>query len=708
MKLKWFVIGFSVFLTFATGCKNEILRNGNIHLENTPASGVITLSNFSGTPDSLGVLKTFQVNVPAFKNMIYFGSDGNGRSGIIPSNRGFMWILDENFNLVNPPKSKKMAGAYGENATKEGTYSVFQLNDGSYLALLPLVGESTMSFLYYDNNKTPLLKLATFGTAPVQGNIPLFAYAKGKNIYEASYNVWAEAIKGNVPGVTAKFRSEKEYPEYWKYLGWCSWEEYRYRISSDLLANSMEKIHSSGVPVRWLLIDEGTEWYIDPEKGKNRFSLGLHSFKTDPERFPDGLAPLLKYKSEDGIKWMGIWHHQAGLYRGISKDNIMGEEMNQYFELLPNGRYMVKGDSASQYKFFEKLFEEPVKLGFDFIKVDFQGPQFSSYIGSANAVFAHSQTNKSLEAFGANHNLGIINCFAHDMVCAQNSSHSQITRASQDYRKGSPTAARVQTFQCYNNKIWMGQVVWGDHDMFHSSDSAASELMAISKAMSGAPIYVSDAPEHFVPEVIEPLCYSDGELIRVETPGVPLPESFFNAPINKKNLYRVIAQLANDAASIVCYNLFDSAAETTISGKVSADDYKYASAMSQPYSGEKSLPEEGLFLYDWQKKSGEVLTSDYEVVLSGLTDRLIHLCPIKNGWAMVGLTNKYLSPATISNLVCNASSVSFEVKEGGTLAFYLKDGVPEADGLKFQQIENGLWETVITKDFSGKIMINKS
>ena len=220
-------------------------------------------------------------------------------------------------------------------------------------------------------------------------------------------------------------------------MGWCSWEEYRDQINEKNLTQAVKDIYKSGLPIRWIIIDEGPQWYQGDRK--NRFKTGLYSFDPNPVKFPNGLSPIMKLKKEDGIKWMGIWHHQGGLYRGIDPDNIMGEEMNRYFTTVKNKTYRAKGDSVSQYRFFEGLFGYTIKDGFDFVKVDFQGPQFLSYVGTDNAVYAHGKTNRALEAVCKDNRLDLLNCFAQDMVCALNSRHSTVTRVSQDYRQDKPT-----------------------------------------------------------------------------------------------------------------------------------------------------------------------------------------------------------------------------------------------------------------------------
>lgn len=684
------------------------LGESGIDLSKPAEFEILKMDTFSGKPDAKGVLKSYGVQLPAFAKMVYFGTDGNNLSGIIPSNRSQMWVLGADYKLENTPAIKKGGGMYGAMPSREGTFSVFLLKDGRYLAVLPLVGEYSIAYLTYDYEKggAPTLSVASFGKAPVKGEVPVLAYATGSNIYEASATVWQRVIKSDLKGVTAKLRDEKKSPECWDYLGWCSWEEYRFEITEELLAKAMKEIDASDVPVRWVLIDEGTEWF-DSSKDKNRFNLGLYSFKPDPVKWPNGLAPLMQYKREDGIKWMGIWHHQAGLFRGIDPDNNMGPELNKLF-VEHRGETIVKGEFDAQYKFYEELFREPTELGFDFIKVDFQGSQFKKYVGGENAVQAHLQSNRALEAYARDNGLGLMHCFAQDILCVLNGSDATVIRTAQDYRKGKPTAVRVQTFQNYNNKLWQGHVFWGDHDMFHSNDTLANRMMAVSKAMAGAPVYVSDPPEEFVEEVIVPLCYKDGKLIKPLAPSIPLPESFFNSPINEKALYRTIAPLANGAASIACYNLYDGDEPVTIKGTIKPSDYKSASAMMQPYPGEQEIPAEGLYLFDWYEQTGTVLDKEYAIELTGLADTLVHLCPIRQGWAVVGLTGKYLSPATVLDPNYSADEVSFLLVEGGELALYLKNGKPEAEGLEFTEKSKGLWVTQVPDSMAGRVSIKRS
>ena len=232
-----------------------------------------------------------------------------------------------------------------------------------------------------------------------------------------------------------------------------------------------------------------------------------------------------------------------------------------------------------------------------------------------------------------------------------------------------------------------------------------NRLMAVSKALSGGPVYLSDAPEDFVKEVITPLCYKDGKLLRPLAPSVPLQESLFACAMNEKELYKVIAPLDNGAASIVCYNLYDKAEDVEIKGSISKEDYKSASAMIQPYPGEWALPAGGLVVYDYYDKKVSILKDKYDVTLKGLSDKLLHLCPINNGWSVIGDITKYLSPSTVSNISATESQLKFKVNEGGEFYFWMSEGTPECKMGTCKSEGNGLWSLKLDDKAAGKEVV---
>ena len=124
---------------------------------------------------------------------------------------------------------------------------------------------------------------------------------------------------------------------------------------------------------------------------------------------------------------------------------------------------------------------------------------------------------------------------AQNVINTDHTSYSNSTRVSIDYKKYDEDMAKSHLFQSYTNTLLLGQTVWPDHDMFHSCDTVCGTLMARSKAISGGPVYLSDAPGDFIKENIFPLIDKQGKLFRPEAPAVPMPEfsiHTFSVPVH--------------------------------------------------------------------------------------------------------------------------------------------------------------------------------
>jgi len=297
----------------------------------------------------------------------------------------------------------------------------------------------------------------------------------------------------------------------------------------------------------------------------------------------------------------------------------------------------------------------------------------------------------ALEGALKKYSLPVINCMAHSLPCVFNTRYSAVTRCSIDYRVGKVARGKSHLLQSYANTIWLAQTVWPDHDMFHSSDPAAGRIMAVSKAMSAGPVYLSDDPKKFV-HYIRPLCYQDGRLLRPIAPAAPLPDSVFLSPMKEMKPYRVIAPLKGRAAAVVVYNLYHPTPDMPLKAAVTASDYTCASCMIQPYPGKWNIPEEGLFIYDWHARTGRKLDPDYSFELHGFDDRLLHLCPVTKGWAVIGRTDKFLSPAAVEIISATPAALTLRLEESGPFALYLADGAPSAHDISFEHQGPGLWK----------------
>jgi sugar phosphate isomerase/epimerase len=634
-------------------------------LPDLPVHSVRILHEFAATPRD-GILKSYRIQMPPYDSVCYFAADESGVRGWpkLPgnANRILPWIIRQKAaGLFRPDYVQNPAV---RRPTRQGVFALFQLESGEFLALLPLAGAETMSWLEWDEDGNLLVRLGTFGTAPVQTDAPLLAWARSADPYAASREVWAEALAcPQIEGRTA-WRREKYYHQPFRYLGWCTYEQFRLErreLSAALLTDTLTALENSDVPIRWVLVDAGHDSLRNSR---------LTSFAPDAVRFPQGWTPVMAKRRPDKIRWLGLWHCFEGQLKNLDPENDFGVLLSSHLMCMGDGSLLPKDDPESAAAFYDAFIGSVQRYGFDFAKVDFQTSNLAAYVGQANAVRASAHNSQALERAADRDLNGLINCMAHNPVCFFNTRSSAVTRSSIDYHMGNASEAKSHLLQSYANTLWMGQTVWPDHDMFHSSDPYCGRMMAVSKALSGGPVYLSDAPNALVAEYIRPLCYSDGELLRPLAPAVPLPDSVFTDVLNEPQAYRVIAPLANGAAAIALYNLNARDEETTLRAAVRAEDYRHAGGMMQPYPGVFDLPPEGLVAYDWYAGRGARLEDDWSVTLKGFSDALVLLTPIRHGWSVIGRADKYLAPAAVTSIQAKANKLTVTLEQSGPLLVY--------------------------------------
>lgn len=655
--------------------------------------GVVRAELDAVRPDESGALHVRRLDLPEFVRGAYFaGGLGSPFQWPVLANQLTPWFVHGNdmATLFDEPFAKNPCQTIGQGAQAQGMFALYQLASGEFLTLLPLNQESCMSWLNTSAGGDIELVLGNFGRGAVTGRLAVLAWARDRNLYRSLQRAWELGL-AELGGAT-DWRGNKNYPEAFRYLGWCSWEHFRKDIDNDKLVKAARHIEDSGLPIRWVLIDDG----FQVQEG-----MALQSFAPNSETFPHGWDPLLALRKEDKIKWFGLWHSYMGLWQGIHPDNEFGD-LNDDF--IPFRRNLGPGGStAGIQRFYDAFIGSVAAYGFDFVKIDNQ----SLYNGQQKDVDSSVQINSWMSAaleraVLAHLPQGMINCMSQGTPQVLGTRHSAVSRVSIDYKLNDLAKAKAHIEQSYVNTLFQGQTVWPDHDMFHSSDPDCGELMAISKAMSGAPIYLSDNPTDFHAEFIRPLAYADGELLRPLAPGFPLPDSVMMDVYRSGRAFRVIAPLANQCAAIVTYNLFHPE-DRTIQTTVAATDYTHASGMSQPYEGPWEIPPEGLVLFDWREGTGRKLDSPHAIELTGFSDRLLLLAPIRRGWAVIGARDKYLSPVAVASIETDPERLTVELVESGPLVIWSAGGSPRIEGILARDLGHGLWQFDLPVETNNRI-----
>ncbi len=662
--------------------QNKVFDAGSIS-----ESGVEILTGYSATPTK-GVLDNFVVTLPEYESIVYISTIG--REKILDGmNRVYSWAANDLKTIVS--KEFNPDPAWRE-PSRNGLLALFKLKSGEYLVLQGIASPKAMSYLVISDDGKLSINLATFGVDAVSGDIPLITYARGTNLYDVFQQAWKNAINTEALKGRTAMRHEKEYPEIFKYLGWCSWEQYRVNVSSDLMVDAMQKIEKSPLPIRWVLLDNGHEHQYKSADGMN--SSRMVSFKGNPETFPNGFKPMMAAKTEK-IKWTGIWHTMNAHWQGLHPKHEM-RELDPYLVKIKKKDglevMMPKGDPESSKMFYNALVGSAKDHGFDFIKIDNQNRQLAFYEGMSNPVEIVSQHAQSLESAALEFSNGLMNCFCIDLLSLMNTKYSVTSRVSVDYLLNHEAKAKSHILQSYQNTLWMGQATWPDHDMFHSSDKFCGRLMAVSKAMSGAPVYLSDAPVDFQADLVMPLCYSDGELLRPLAPAVPLPESAMLSALRTPEAYRVIAPLQNGAAALVAYNLMHPSPAAKVAAAITVKDYEAAGDFIQPRAESWKVPAEGLVYFDWYEQKGGKLDNKYAFDLVGFSDKLVQLSPIKHGWSVIGNPHKYLSATAVKSIEYGDKELKVVMVESGELVVYNPSPISCSAAKKIDNMGNGLWK----------------
>jgi len=672
----------------------------NMELSHIGNKGVLRANFEKQVPDSLGILRIYQIQLPNYLKAIYFAQDSYYDYWQVNGNRVLPWVFTPH-NLkdlfvkpaygVDDEKNISFKNAGFKNRTRyvsrSGGFIQMLLQDGRILSMLPLANSETISDFYVTDDGWLNLRVANYGTESVTGNYPIFAWSVGNNLNESSFELFEQLQHEKEYRKSMRLRYQKEYPEAFKYLGWCTWEEYKKDINAKLIEKEITKLKEVELPIRYVIIDDGHLAFRSGEAIKNQLTNFLPN-----EKFPSGFSSLLAMRDSQTIRWMGLWQNFNGYWGGFSPENSFGEDINKCLQTIDKTGYtMPRVDVDCVSKVYNAFLGQSARDGFDFLKVDWQAANLYMQRYSANAAKGAFLTSRTVDDIAHEYfPNGIINCMAMNNVVLQNTYYTNVTRTSIDYKLNNMFMAKEHLLQSYHNALYMCPTVWGDQDMFHSSDKVCGEIMALSKAMSGGPVYLSDAPENINPSMVWPLCYNDGLIIRPLAPATVLQRSAFTSPLIEKIPYYVSAPLSNQVAAVVAYNL--SVDSVTVYGSVDFSDYCMTGTLLQPYQGQWKVPANGLFLYDYNTHSGRPIGKEkYTFQLSNFEDKLLFLIPIYKGWAVIGRTDKYLSPATISDIQYTSKSLTVTLLESGAFDFWMQSGVPYAKNITFTQLRDGIW-----------------
>ena len=544
------------------------------------------------------------------------------------------------------------------------TQALIYREGGAWRVLWPLCGDTFTCTL---SGGTAGLEAKIYCCSSSENKIermPTLLLFSGKNPHTVLKKAAAAAekiLEGRV-----MTREKKTFPEIFEWLGWCSWDAMRCHISEEKLKVKAAEFKSKGIPVRWCILDD--MWgHVKELKGipeeittrdlvKIMHQSPLYALEADPDRFPNGLKGAIDHLHSEGFK-VGMWYPTTGYWKGLAPDGPVPAQLGDALITLPDGRVVARPTPEGARAFHGAMQDMLKAAGADFVKIDNQSHYRNFYtditpVGKAAAAVQGAIEDVTEQNFGD----GLINCMGMASESMFHRRKSAVSRCSGDFSPENRAWFAKHIQQCAYNSLFQGQFHYSDWDMWWTDDEQATKN-ALCHAVSGGPIYVSDKIDRSRPEVLKPLCFADGRILRADGQATPIARCILQDPtVSAEPLF--VFNRANGCGVVAAFNVHQD--NIPQNGVISAADLE--------------LPE-GRYLVREQLtgacrvlEKGETLS----VTLQDNDSLAFYLFyPLRTAVTPLGRIDKLLAPKAI--LRKDAKGV--KLYEGGTVAFVGVDAI---------------------------------
>ncbi len=452
---------------------------------------------------------------------------------------------------------------------------IFKNKDGSYTYIMAAVGKQYKTSIRGEYGKV-IIKLFSNCPASFINSELSFIVGQGDSISELvnrGAHAMCEFMNNGL-----KLRCEKPMPEIFEYFGWCSWDAFQIFVNHEGLVKKSCEFSEKTVPVRYAIIDD--MWGDAPhlktatpkmpfsDIGKIMHASSLDSFEGDKERFPEGLAAAVAAMKDAGIKNIGLWFPTTGYWKGLTEGGEAYQMQKENIELSADGKFAAipKSDTAERY--FDIFCKNAKDMGFDFVKIDNQSCYFlyegKYHIGESAKNIQAAIDKAAFKYFGG----AIINCMGARTECMFNRPNSAVSRCSNDFQPESKAWFAKNILECAYNGIHQGRFYINDWDMWWTDDAQAQKN-AVAHAISGGPIYVSDKLGRTNLEVLRPLMFDDGRLLRLSDSAMPTDDCIISDPTKTDKPFKIRNSFPG-GASVAVFNISEN--DTAVSGTISAEN----------------------------------------------------------------------------------------------------------------------------------------
>ncbi|KAF7099696.1 hypothetical protein CFC21_101300 [Triticum aestivum] len=379
------------------------------------------------------------------------------------------------------------------------------------------------------------------------------------------------AIAGAVAAVrsclgTFRPRAEKKLPAIVDYFGWCTWDAFYQDVTQEGVEAGLQSLAAGGAPPKFVIIDDGWQSVGTDKQSPDVDSVG-EAGKSPPLPRLTGIKENSKFQSGDdpatatgietlvraakekyGLKYVYVWHAITGYWGGVRpgvagmeayrstmqfpkiSPGVAENEPNMKTDVLTlQGLGLVHPQAV--HRFYDELHAYLAAAGVDGVKVDVQCVLETLGAGHGGRVQLTKEYHRALDASVAKNfpDNGIIACMSHNTDALYCSKQTAVVRASDDFFPREAVSHTIHIAAVAYNSVFLGEFMLPDWDMFHSLHPAG-DYHGSARAISGGPVYVSDAPGKHDFELLRKMVLPDGTVLRARLPGRPTKDCLFADP----------------------------------------------------------------------------------------------------------------------------------------------------------------------------------
>ncbi|CAN6179149.1 unnamed protein product [Urochloa humidicola] len=364
---------------------------------------------------------------------------------------------------------------------------------------------------------------------------------------------------------TFRVRAEKKLPGIVDYFGWCTWDAFYQDVTQEGVEAGLRSLVAGGAPPKFVIIDDG--WQSvgtdhpaanddesaaagdEPPRLSRLTGIKENSKFQNADDPAAGIKTVVRLANEEyGLKYVYVWHAITGYWGGVRPGEAGTEHYRSSLQFPKVSPGVVENEPGMKtdvltlqglglvhpravYRFYDELHAYLAAAGVDGVKVDVQCILETLGGGHGGRVQLTRQYHQALDASIAKNfpENGIIACMSHNTDALYCSKQTAVVRASDDFYPRDPVSHTIHIASVAYNSVFLGEFMLLDWDMFHSLHPAG-DYHGSARAISGGPVYVSDAPGKHNFELLKKIVLPDGSILRARLPGRPTKDCLFTDP----------------------------------------------------------------------------------------------------------------------------------------------------------------------------------